>query len=188
MTKGTSEGCHEPLLPRGLEGVDEASTEVFRAFIGALHLHRRFMVQALGEHGAHPGQAVCLRLLSTNDDITQRDLAEAMHVARPTLSKMLRAMEHYGWVRRSVDKADQRLLRVRLTSAGRAAEVEMRGALAVYVREAIATLPREDRLELRRLLDKLSANISRAVAARAPAPEAVDGDGDGRPTAGEVVA
>ena len=47
-----------------------------------------------------------LRFLSVNDGITQRDLAEALHVARPTVTKMLNAMEKAGLVRRRPDAAD----------------------------------------------------------------------------------
>ena len=64
-----------------LEGVDELSTRVFRAFMNALRLHRQLMLAALTELDTHPGQAICLRFLSANDGITQRDLADALHLA-----------------------------------------------------------------------------------------------------------
>jgi DNA-binding MarR family transcriptional regulator len=157
---------HVAALPDRLEGVDDLSAEVFRAFISTLRLHRRLMMQELGDRGIHPGQAMCLRLLSANDGIVQRDLAEALHVARPTVTKMLNSMEKAGLVRRRVDGADARLTRVELTEAGRAEEKRMRGAAADYVNATIATLPEDDRRELARLLDAMSAGIERAAAAR----------------------
>ena len=155
-----------PALPESLDGVDELSSDVFRAFIATLRLHRRLMMQALADRGIHPGQAMCLRLLIANDGITQRDLAKAMYVAPPTLTKMLHSMEKAGLVRRRPDAADARLTRVELTDAGRAEEKEMRTAAAEYVNATIGTLPEDDRRDLARLLEALGATIERAAAAR----------------------
>jgi DNA-binding MarR family transcriptional regulator len=155
-----------PILPETLEGVDELSSQVFRAFMATMRLHGRLMMQALADHGLHPGQAMCLRLLSANDGITQRDLAGAMHVARPTVTKMLNSMEKAGLVRRRPDAADARLTRVELTRDGRAEEKKMNAAAADYVNATIATLPEKDRRELARLLEELGASITRAAAAR----------------------
>jgi DNA-binding MarR family transcriptional regulator len=154
------------LLPDTLEGVDELSAQVFRAFLGTLRLHRRLMTQALADHGVHHGQAMCLRLLAVNDGITQRDMAEALHVAPPTVTRMLHSMQKAGLVRRSPDAVDQRLTRVELTAAGRAEELRMRAAAADYVNATVATLPEADRRELVRLLGDLGASISRAAATR----------------------
>ena len=101
-----------------LEGVDELSTRVFRAFLNALRLHRQLMIAVLGEIDTHPGQAFCLRFLSANDGVTQRDLADSLHLAKPTVSKMLQAMEKAGAIERRPDEYDQRLTRVHLTPPG----------------------------------------------------------------------
>jgi len=155
-----------PALPHSLDGVDGLSSDVFRAFIGTLRLHRRLMTQVLADHGIHHGQAMCLRLLSANEGITQRDLAKALHVAPPTLTKMLHSMEKAGLVRRRDDADDARLTRVELTDAGRAEEKEMHAAAAEYVNGTIGTLPDDDRRELTRLLEELGAAIERSAAAR----------------------
>ena len=168
------------VLSDRLEGVDDLSGDVFRAFIGTLRLHRRLMMQALADRGVHPGQAMCLRLLAANDGIGQRDLAAALHVAPPTVTRMLHSMEKAGLVRRTPDAADQRRTRVELTNAGRAEELQMRAAAAEYVNATVATLPEADRRELARLLEDLGASIARASAAReagrqASAPAAREG-------------
>jgi DNA-binding MarR family transcriptional regulator len=154
------------LSPSSLEGVDELSAQVFRAFHATLRLHKQLMTRTLAAHGTHPGQAFCLRLLAAHDGITQRDLADALHLSRPTVSKMLKGMERAGDIERRPDAADQRLTCVKLTSAGRAHEQDLRGVAADYVNETIGTLPEDDRRELARLLDDLGASISRATAAQ----------------------
>jgi len=151
------------LSPPHLEGVDELSAEVFRALHATLRLHKQLMTRTLAAHGTHPGQATCLRLLAVHDGITQRDLADALHLARPTVSKMLQAMQKAGVVERRPDDTDQRLTCVKLTAAGRALERDLRAVAADYVNETIGTLPEGDRRELARLLDDLASSISRAT-------------------------
>jgi len=153
------------LSPPPLEGVDELSAQVFRAFHAALRLHKQLMTRTLAAHGTHPGQAICLRLLAAHDGITQRDLADVLHLARPTVSKMLQAMEKAGVVERRPDETDQRLTCVKLTASGRILEQDLRAVAADYVNETIGTLPEGDRRELARLLEDLAASISRATAA-----------------------
>jgi MarR family transcriptional regulator, organic hydroperoxide resistance regulator len=170
-----------------LDGVDEQSARVFRAFLATLRLHRRLMMTTLATHGTHPGQAVCLRVLAGDDGITQRDLAAALHIARPTASKMLAAMERAGLIARRPDEADQRLTRVYLTASGRDLEAELRGVAHAYIDETIGALPENDRRELARLLEDLGASISRAIAVHGGDAGAA-GDGGttaGRPAAGE---
>ena len=149
-----------------LEGVDDLSYRVFRAFLTAMRLHRRLMIASLAQSDTHPGQALCLRFLSGNDGITQRDLAAALHLARPTVSKMLHAMEKGGAIERRPDERDQRLTRVHLTAAGRELETQLRVVSAGYVNETIGTFSERDRRELARLLEALNASITQAIAAR----------------------
>jgi DNA-binding MarR family transcriptional regulator len=149
-----------------LEGVDELSVRVFRAFLNAMRLHRQLMIAALAERDTHPGQAICLRFLSANEGITQRDLADALHLARPTVSKMLQAMERAGAIERRSDEHDQRLTRVHLSAAGHELETELRAVSAASINETIGALSERDRREFERLLGALSASISAAIAAR----------------------
>ncbi len=145
------------------DGVDDLSARVFRAFLDAARLHVQLMMRTLADSGTHPGQAMCLRLLSANDGVSQRDLADMLHVARPTVTRMLQGMEKAGLVERRADEADQRLTRVYLTATGRDMEKEMGVAAAEYVNATIATLPEDDRRELARLLEELGTSITRAT-------------------------
>ena len=165
-------GCREdhtspqgspPASPHEFAGLDEASAALFRAFGQALRLHRQFMARRLGETDLHPGQAACLGVLAHRDGIAQRDLAEALHIAPPTLSRMLQSMEKNGLVERRDDEADQRLSRVHVTDAGRAVARDMRAAMADHIPVAVAALSDDERVELARLLDKLSASIAHSL-------------------------
>ena len=160
-------------LPPELADLDETSAALFRAFGNALRLHRQFMHRRLGESDVHPGQGICLSVPAHHDGIAQRDLAEAMHIAAPTLSRMLRSMEQGGLVERRADESDQRLTRVYLSDAGRAFARDAHAALADHVPAALVALSREERAELARLLDKLSASIARSLAETTESPGAI---------------
>jgi DNA-binding MarR family transcriptional regulator len=169
--------CPDPArLPPELADLDEASLALFRAFGNAMRLHRQFMKRRLGESDVHPGQGVCLNVLAHHDGISQRDLAEAMHVAPPTLSRMLRSMESAGLVERRPDETDQRVTRVHLSDAGRALAQEARAALTDHIPVAMAALSPEERVELARLLDKLSASIARSLGESDAGPEGRAGE------------
>lgn len=152
-----------------LEGVDEQSARVFRAFLRTLRLHRRLMIKTMAGHGTHPGQAICLRLLQDNDGATQRDLAAELHIARPTMSKMLGGMEKAGFVERRPDERDQRLTRVFLTADGRELAHELGTVAGAMINETIGSLPESDRAELARLLEELGSRMAAVAAASAAA-------------------
>jgi MarR family transcriptional regulator, organic hydroperoxide resistance regulator len=162
-----------------LAGADEASSAlVFRAFLNAMRLHRQLMMKTLMARGANPGQAFCLRLLAAHEGISQRDLAEMLHLARPTVTRMLQAIEKSGMVERRPDAADQRLTRVYLTAAGRDRERAVSAIASDYVDQTIGTLPAADRRELTRLLGELAESLSRALAAGdEPARDDIDAAG-----------
>jgi MarR family transcriptional regulator, organic hydroperoxide resistance regulator len=148
-----------------LEGVDDLSARAFRAFLSTTRLHfKNMMATVVGGRG-HPGQAMCLRLLEVNDGASQRDMARMLHVAPPTVSKMLSTMEKAGLVERKPDETDQRLTRVYLTAAGRERSEEMGAAVGEYVNATFATLSERERRDLARLLEKLGARISEVAAA-----------------------
>jgi DNA-binding MarR family transcriptional regulator len=160
-----------------LEGVDELSARAFRAFLATAKLHFKNMMATMAGSRTHPGQAMCLRLLSVNDALSQRDMARMLHVSPPTVSKMLSTMEKAGLVERKPDEADQRLTRVYLTAAGRERSEEMGAAVGEYVNATFAMLTERERRDLARLLDKLSARISEAAAAQCEAAACDEEDG-----------
>ena len=151
-----------------LEGVDDLSSRVFFAFLVTLRRHKQLMLRTLGGQDTHPGQVFCLHVLAGHDGISQRDVAEALHLSPPTVSRMLQAMQKAGAVDRRPDAADQRLTRVFLTTAGRDLERQLRGVVAEFVNETIGELPEDDRRELARLLGELGGLMSRALARRGP--------------------
>ncbi len=148
---------------QALDGVDELSLRAFRELRDTMRANGHAMGRRFAAKGAHMGQAACLRVLDGRDGISQRDLADILHVSRPSITAMLQAVEKAGLVVRKPDESDQRLTRVYLTEEGRKVATELRHVLADYVSEIFGSMPEADRRELARLLGCLRENITRAA-------------------------
>ncbi len=149
--------------PLDLEGIDPRSARVFGAFMRASRLHRQLMLHVLSEQGTPPGQAMCLRIVAAHDGATQRELGEMLHLSAPTVTAMLKRMEHHGTITREADPEDQRVARVRLSAAGREQERRLRAILAERLGEVLDPMPDDDRRELARLLDDLAERMASAI-------------------------
>lgn len=149
--------------PIDLQGLDPASAGVLTAFRKAQHLNRQLFMRLAADKGGHPGRTVVLGMLHGHDGISQRDLAEKLHLARPTITIMLQKMEHEGLIERWDDPEDQRLTRIRLTEAGRAQGKSLGDAYRAGIESTIGTLSEPDRRELTRLLELLNERTASAL-------------------------
>lgn len=113
--------------------------------------------------GLHPGQELVLKVLADSDGRTMSQLALALGVQPPTVTKMVTRLSAQGYVRRQVSDTDGRLARVHLTDAGRELVESVDKAWKRLEREAMAGLDDKDRKRLRRLLRQVEKNLSVAV-------------------------
>lgn len=164
MTK--RKACVPPAFAQ-LEGVDDLSLDVFRSFMRAMHLQRQLVMRSLTGKGSHMGQIGCLKLLAANDGISQRDLAEMLHLSRPSVTAIVQALEKAGAVERRSDERDQRLTRVYLTGEGRAEELRQRQVLSEFVNRTVGRMPEADRRELARLLNSMNDHSVEALSGHA---------------------
>jgi DNA-binding MarR family transcriptional regulator len=146
------------------EGDDSPAQQVFRALRTLTHLNMRHMSRALAGHELHPAQAGCLRMLATSDGITQAELADLLHVSRPSVTSMLHRLEASGLIRRESDEQDRRLTRIHLTEGGRALIDGLHSAHREMLTASVGTLTEAELHELARLLGILSDNIRTALA------------------------
>jgi DNA-binding MarR family transcriptional regulator len=158
--------CGTPGHPHGaldLEGVDPLSASVLTEFRKAMHLNRHLLMRLAADKGGHPGRAMVLGALAGHDGISQKDLAEKMHLARPTITIMLQKMEHEGLIERWDDPDDQRLTRIRLTDAGRAQGKSFGDSYKSHIEMTIGALPEADRAEFVRILGLLNEKTAAAL-------------------------
>ncbi len=153
-------GCHHPpIRPPDLVDMDPLLLKAYDEWGQTMHLQRQLALRFLPDTGMHPGQAKCLWAISTNDGITQRDLADLLHVSRPTVTAMLHRLERSGYIERSNDEDDARLTRIFLTDAGRELDERLRAFHRKYIDATIGSFSKPDRAEFVRLLGVLRDNI-----------------------------
>ena len=140
----------------------------------AMHAHRQLMARKMSERGVAPGQAFCLREIAHNDGITQRDLAEILNVARPTLTVMLQKMEKAGLIERRSDEQDQRYTRIYLAEKGEAMHQTLHSVVGEVVDETVGQLSEQDQIELVRLMELVHGTIADALGDGAVAGRAVE--------------
>ncbi|TYC60622.1 winged helix-turn-helix transcriptional regulator [Rhodobacterales bacterium] len=113
--------------------------------------------------GLHPGQELVLKVLADTDGRTMSQLALALGVQPPTVTKMVTRLSAQDYVRRQVSDTDGRLARVFLTDKGRNLVSSVDKAWKRLEREAMSGLDDKDRKKLRKLLRQVEKNLSIAV-------------------------
>lgn len=146
-------GSGMPVMPEIV--IDESTPlphRVFHALRKLFGAQKQLMMRRLAEQNAHPGQSFMLWVLCKHEGASQRDLAEALGIAAPTVTVMLKKMERAGLVERRPDENDHRCLRVYLTDAGRELHGRLGEVHEQVIGETIGVLSEADQQELERLL------------------------------------
>ena len=124
----------------------------------AKHVGRAFN-DALAEVGGSVPTWFILTSLKGDEWRTQHELARALRIEGPTLTRHLDGLEEEGLVVRRRDPHDRRAVSVELTEAGRAKHAEMLRAVQAFNRRLLAGLNEEEIDELRTLLGRLEQNV-----------------------------
>lgn len=125
----------------------------------AARAHRTRAGVHLGRIGLHPGQEVVLKALETEDGQSMSELAAALAVQPPTVTKMIARLGAQGLVTRQVSASDGRLARVYLTDIGRERLSSIDVAWKRVEKEALNGLDEKDRKRLRKLLRVIERNL-----------------------------
>jgi DNA-binding MarR family transcriptional regulator len=97
--------------------MDNVFFSLKRAYHGSLRVGRRALVPIRCE-GLTPARLDMLRALEGDDFLPQRELQRILGVTKTTVSRMVRALEELGYVKRDRDEADRRCIFVWLTERG----------------------------------------------------------------------
>lgn len=127
--------------------------------------HRRFdrlLTAYLSQHGLKTGYWYYLRVLWSEDGVSQKFLSDRTNVAENTTASIINSMVNDGLVTRERDPVDRRKFRISLTDRGRALE----GELTAYARtiNAVATrgIAQSDIDLCFTVLRQMSANLATA--------------------------
>lgn len=119
---------------------------------------------ALSRHlldtGLYAGQDGVILALARTDGLTTGQLAQALGVKPPTMTRTIGRMEAQGFLVRRDDAGDGRLSKVYLTETGRGAIEAITTAVATCDRQAVSGLSGKDVETLVRLLKAVDANLA----------------------------
>lgn len=137
-----------------------SKSEINMALVRAARAHRAAAAQLLAEVGLHPGQEALLMELWQGDGQTQAELAEALAVEPPTITKMLQRMEAAGLVQRKPHPDDRRAQRVFLTARGKRLQQKVDRLLGQLATKSVAGLSDRQQATLRSMLNTVTENLA----------------------------
>jgi len=116
----------------------------------------------LAEVGGSVPVWLILSSLQSNERRTQLDLARAVGIEGPTLTRHLDGLEENGIVRRVRDGSDRRAVRVELTAEGERLFQTLRQAVIAFNRDLTAGLTETELERVRKTLARLEQNVPRS--------------------------
>jgi DNA-binding MarR family transcriptional regulator len=131
----------------------------------AAKAHRARSGAHLARIGLHAGQEAVLKALADEDAQTMSQLAHALGVQPPTVTKMVSRLSAQGLLQRVASQTDGRLARVHLTDLGRSRIEEIDRIWKRIEREALAGIDDKDRKKLRKLLRAVERNLTLQIEA-----------------------
>jgi DNA-binding MarR family transcriptional regulator len=114
---------------------------------------------AYNRHGVRSGQQFILRCLWHRDGQTPGEVARALELATPTVTRAASRMEAAGLLRRAPHPSDARLVRLCLTTRGRALESIMTEEVRRLTARALDGIPEDERKTLTAALRTITANL-----------------------------
>lgn len=140
-----------------MEIIDKDS--LYYIFLQILRLHHIRTHDLLDEIGIYPGQPPMLFILSKEEGLSQKELADKLKLAPATITVMLKRMEKADLVERRQDIDDQRITRVYLTDKGKNMCNMAQEVTKVLDEECFGNFTVEEKIILRRLLMQMRDNL-----------------------------
>jgi len=140
-------GCENQIGAR-VRQLDHAMNRVFRE-----------QIRGNGDDGitAISGRIMGMIYWSGDRDVFQKDVEEAFHITRSSVTSAVQLMEKKGYITRRSVPCDARLKKLALTDRGIAAHKQAVQAMELAERIADSALTGEERQTFLALCDKLSA-------------------------------
>lgn len=122
---------------------------------------QRLLERRIAPYGVTRGQWYFLRVLWTNDGLSQRELSARVGMMEPTTVVALRSMEGAGLIIRVRSDGDRRKVRVLLTAKAKRLRDELLGVARSITEAAEAGIAARDLATFRRVTARMTANLDR---------------------------
>jgi DNA-binding MarR family transcriptional regulator len=138
---------------------DEGAGDFQTAFWAAKRAMTAAAEASYNRHGVRAGQQFILHCLWQTDGLSPGEVARALGLATPTVTRAATRMEATGLLRREPHPTDARLVRLRLTDRGRELRTVMAKEMSDLGERALAGLDGAERDQFVRLLHTLKRNL-----------------------------
>ena len=122
---------------------------------------QRLLEKRIAGYGLKRGQWYFLRVLWTEDGLSQRELSARVGMMEPTTVIALRSMEKSGLIRRVRSADDKRKAQVWLTPKANRLRNELLSVARAITAEAEQGLSRDELVQFRRVIARMTANLDR---------------------------
>ncbi|MEV6843957.1 MarR family transcriptional regulator [Actinoplanes sp. NPDC051411] len=120
------------------------------------------MAKGLQARGLTRARANALWEMARHDPLTQRQIADLLHVTPRNITKLVDALEQDGFVTRTSHATDRRAVLVRLTKKGEAAAARMESEANALAHELFGDLSPADVTTVVRAFDQVAARVGGA--------------------------
>lgn len=105
------------------------------------------------------GYSRVLDVLSKNDGLSQRQIAEVLCIRPQSASEAIASMEGQGLIEKRVNEHDKRSSLIYITQAGRQRQIDLRNERVENARRMFETLNEQEKDTLLTLLNKVASTL-----------------------------
>lgn len=134
--------------------------EVMRLMSGMMRGAFKIDNSMLAKKDVTFSQIVSLDLLNTKGMLKMKDIAASLNISLPAVTGLVDRLHKIGMVKRVLDKADRRVIYVRLTNKGEKALLDFRSKRRELIEKTFSKLTEEERTSYINILRKLKDIIS----------------------------
>lgn len=124
-----------------------------------IHQYTSVNYKRLMKIGIHPGQLAFLKIIKEKEGISQRELAELLHVKAPTVAVTVKRLEKAEVIERRPDPKDMRVSRLYLKEKGKALAEEVIQNLDVNEKVVTSGFTEEEVSMLIGFLERMTKNL-----------------------------
>ncbi len=107
------------------------------------------------------GYGRVLDVLSKSDGLSQREVAELLHIRPQSASEAVASMESQGLIKKRVNEQDRRSSLVYITQAGRQCQIDLRNQRIANAKRIFAPLTNQEKETLLELLNKAASALQK---------------------------
>ena len=122
-------------------------------------MHRQYHQIANDKVGIRHGQGKILMILTREDGIGQKELAERLQIRAATLSELLDKMQKNGWIVRKNNEHDRRKINIHITEEGKAVSEQNREARNEMAEKMFGVLSDAEKETLKKLFERLDESL-----------------------------